>query len=240
MYQNPLTITGPISSNAFNYERRLREIGESRLHIPSVIDGSLKDVQIGDQVTFEDFDEYDQLQSCVGLKHLVRLPHPVTGKPMVVVDNHNHVFWFWYEAWHKKQIQRGITLVHIDGHRDTRIPERNPTAKEVEDLEKLYTYTNSILNVGNYIPPAMEEGLIGELISITSEHELDAADPQNPFILNIDLDFWAEEMNYIPEEKSISIIKPWILKADMITFATSPFFVDQGRAIEVLNELLES
>ena len=84
----------------------------------------------------------------------------------------------------------------------------------------------------------MEEGLVGELISITSETELEVADPKPPFILNIDLDFWAPEMDYIDEEKSIGIIKPWILKADLITFATSPFFIEQERAIEVLKKLL--
>ncbi len=235
MYQKPLIITEPISSNAFNYDKRTNP----QITIPTVIDGGLEDVKIGTEVTFEDFDEYDKLQSCIGLEHLVRLPHPVTGKPMVVVDNHNHVFWFWYEAWHKGLIDRGITLVHIDAHRDTRIPERPPTKEEVNDLEKLYHYTNSILNVGNYIPPAMKEGLIGDLISITSERELDEVEVKIPYILNIDLDFWAAEMDYIDEEKSLNIIKPLILKADMVTFASSPFFVKQERALDILMKLHE-
>lgn len=235
MYQKPLIITEPISSNAFNYDKRTNP----QITIPTVIDGSLKDVQIGTEITFEDFDEYDKLQSCIGLKHLVRLPHPVTGKPMVVVDNHNHVFWFWYEAWQKGLIDRGITLVHIDAHRDTRIPERPPTQEEVNDLEKLYKYTNSILNVGNYIPPAMEEGLIGKLISVTSERELDEIEVNTPYILNIDLDFWSAEMDYIDEEKSLNIIKPLILSADMVTFASSPFFVKQERALDILMKLHE-
>lgn len=234
MYRSPLIITEAISSNAFNHDQR----PNPKITIPSVIEGALEDVKIGDEITFEDYDEYNQLQSCKGLKHLVKFNHQRTEKPVVVVDNHNHVFWFWYEAWHLGKIQRGIDLVHIDGHRDTRIPKRNPTVEEVQNLEKLYQYTNSVLNVGNYIPPAMEEGLIGNLISITSERELYEAKPRNPFILNIDLDFWAPEMGYIDEEKGLSIIRPWIEQANMITFATSPFFIEQERAIEVLKKLL--
>ena len=157
-YKIPFTLTEPISNNAFNFGRRVVEVGEPCLHVPSVVEGALDDVQIGDQVVFEDFDEHDQLQSCIGLKNFVKLPHLQTSKPMVVVDNHNHVFWFWYEAWHRGLIDRGITLVHIDAHRDTRIPERNPTPEETQDLQKLYTYTNSILNVGNYIPPSDGRG----------------------------------------------------------------------------------
>lgn len=236
MYQSSLIITEPISSNAFNYEKR----PNPQITIPRVIEGSLDDVQLGNEVTFEDYDEYDVLQSCTGLKNLVKFNHPKTGKSVVVVDNHNHVFWFWYEAWHQGKIERGINLVHIDGHRDTRIPERNPTTEEVQDLEKLYHYTNSILNVGNYIPPALAEGLIGSNLSITSERELDEAQPKSPFILNIDLDFWAPEMDYIPEEKSLKKIRPWIAEADMICFATSPFFISQERALEILEKLLQT
>ena len=234
MYNKPLIITEPISSNAFNYDKR----PNPKITVPTVIEGSLEDVQIGNEITFEDYDEYNQLQSCKGLKHLVKFDHPKTGKPIVVVDNHNHVFWFWYEAWHQKKIDRGITLVHIDAHRDTRHPERNLTDEEAEDLQKVFKYTNSVLNVGNYIPPARAEGLIGDLISITSQQELEEAKPRAPFLLNIDLDFWAPEMDYIPENLSLEIIRPWILKAEMITFATSPFFIDQERAIEMLRKLL--
>ncbi len=234
MYQNPFYLTKKTSNNALSFEERKNPT----LYVPSVIEGDLEDVKIGKEVVFEDFDEYEKLQSCIGLENFVKLPHPETQKPIVVVDNHNHVFYFWYEAWHQGFFERGITLVHIDAHRDTRIPERNLRSEEAHDLNKVFEYTNSVLNVGNYIPPAREEGVIGGLISITSETELLAARPRGPFILNIDLDFWASEMDYIDEKMSIPHIKHWIKQAEFITFATSPFFIEQGRAIEVLHRLL--
>lgn len=235
MYQSPFYLTAKTSNNAFSFEKR----NNPQLYVPKVIEGDLEDVKIGDAVTFEDYDDQNRLMSCKGLQNLIKLAHPKTGELMVVVDNHNHVFYFWYEAWHKGLIERGITLVHIDAHRDTRIPERNLTHEESQDLQKVFEYTNSVLNVGNYIPPAVEEGLVGELISITSERELKAANPKKPFILNIDLDFWAPEMDYIDEAWSLEKIRPWILEAEMITFATSPFFIDQKRAIKVLHKLLK-
>lgn len=235
MYQSSFYLTDNISNNSLSFEKRKNP----QLYVPKVIEGNLEDVKIGTEVVFEDYDEHDQLQSCIGLENLVKLVHPQTKKSMVVVDNHNHVFYFWYEAWHQKLIERGITLVHIDAHRDTRIPERLLSYKESNDLGKVFKYTNSILNVGNYIPPAMEEGLVGELISITSERELKGAEPKRPFILNIDLDFWAPEMDYIDEKWSIEKIKDWMLEADLITFATSPFFIEQERAIEILRKLIK-
>lgn len=235
MYHYPFHLTDKISNNAFNFEAR----ENPKLYVPSVIEGKLEDVKIGNEIIFEDYDEENRLMSCKGLKNLVKFNHPKTNKPMVVVDNHNHVFYFWYEAWHEKKIERGIQLVHIDAHRDTRIPEQMLSHEEAKDLVKVFEYTNSILNVGNYIPPAMEEGLIGKLISITSERELKESEPKSPFILNIDLDFWAPEMDYIDQDWSIEQIKKWILKADLITFATSPFFIEQQRAIDILHKLLQ-
>jgi len=243
MYHTPLTLTQNTGNNALNFNRRLGEVGKPRLHVPSLIDGALDDVQVGDQVVFEDFDEYDQLQRCIGLKHLVRFTHPQTGKPVIVVDNHNHVFWFWYQAWHQKQIQRGATLVHIDQHKDTRIPGRPPTQGEITDLEKLYEYTNSVLNVGNYIPPAMEEGLVEELISVTSEGQMDDHPPKSvseSLIVNVDLDFWAPELDYIDQKKKDRFTQEWMMQADLITVATSPFFIEQERAIGVLRGLIET
>lgn len=235
MYHHSFHLTGKISNNAFNFEAR----ENPKLYVPSVIEGKLEDVIIGNEITFEDYDEENRLMSCKGLQNLVKFNHPKTNKPIVAVDNHNHVFYFWYEAWHNKLIERGVTLIHIDAHRDTRIPERILSHEEAKDLEKVFEYTNSILNVGNYIPPALEEGLVGELISITSEGELKEAEPKAPFILNIDLDFWAPEMDYIDQEWSMERIRDWILKADLITFATSPFFIEQQRAIDILHKLLE-
>jgi len=233
MYHSPFYITENHSSNAFSFEKR----NSPKIYVPSIIDGRIEDVKIGTEVVFEDFDEHGKLQSCIGLQNFIRAKHPQTGKPVIIVDNHNHVFYFWYEACQRGEIERGITLVHIDAHRDTRIPERNMTADEAKDLKSIFNYTNSVLNVGNYIPPAMEEGLIGNLVSITSERELEVASPTGNFILNIDLDFWAPEMDYIDRKKTMEIIRPWMKAAQMITVSTSPFFIEQERAIGILHEL---
>ncbi len=238
MYHSPLLLTQNSGNNAFSFNRR----PNPHLHIPSLIDGTLDDVKVGKRVVFEDFDEHGQLQSCKGLEHFVRFPHPQTGKPVIVVDNHNHVFWFWHRAHENGQIGRGATLLHIDGHRDTRQPERNPTSEEVADLSRLYDYTNQVLNVGNYIPPAMEDGLVEKLISVTSEGEMEecpAKKMEASLIANIDLDFWAPELDYIDRAKKDAFAKAWMRQADLITFATSPFFIDQELAIRTLRRLLE-
>jgi hypothetical protein len=57
--------------------------------------------------------------------------------------------------------------------------------------------------------------------------------------LNLDLDFFAPELDYIPFEDKKWIILHFAHQAQLITIATSPFFIDQKRAIEMLGEVFE-
>ncbi len=215
-------------------------------------DGGYKNIKIGDEIVFEDFDENGELRSCKGLKHFIRTQHPKTGTQIVIVDNHNHVYYFWHEALKNGLIKKGATLIHIDQHKDTREPSSYLSKTDAENLQRVFEYTNSVLNVGNYILPAIHDGLIDNLISITSEKELMAKNliaycEQNrtnqpsttdkSIVVNIDLDFWAPEMNYIDNDLKIRQTKKLMERADFITIATSPFFIEQDRAIEILNEL---
>jgi len=235
MYNEPFQIEGKISNNAFSFSKRK----DPKLFVSKIIEGNIGDVEIGDKVVFEDADENGKLKSCIGLRNFIRASHPVTKKPVIIVDNHNHVFYFWYEARNKKQIDDGALLVHIDQHKDMRVPKRKLVKTISDDLNKVFEYTNEVLNVGNYIPPAMEEGLVGNLISITSESELNnkRQTTNDNIIVNIDLDFWAPEMDYINHKLKTDITKEWMEKADLITIATSPFFIDQELALKVLKEL---
>lgn len=239
MYTKPFHISGNTSNNAFSFDRRKNP----RLYVPALKEDTLNDLELGNEVVFEDFDENGVLQSCTGLKHFLRTTWD--QKPVVIVDNHNHVFYFWYEARQNGILQNGTTLVHIDQHRDERIPERWLPPVQTHShasLPRIFDYTNTVLNVGNYIPPARQEGLVKDLISITSEAALRSNHLPNHLphnlILNIDLDFWAPEMDYIDHDWRIARTREWMQKADFITIATSPFFIDQKRAIGVLNELM--
>lgn len=235
MYEQEFQITDKISNNAFSFSLRKEPV----ITVPSLINGDLDDIKIGNKVVFEDIDEKGKLKSCVGLKNFIRTVHPITKKPVIIVDNHNHVFYFWYEARNKKEIKNGSTLIHIDQHKDMREPKRKLVKTISDDLNKVFKYTNEVLNVGNYIPPAIKEGLVENLISVTSESELKENKPKNndSLIVNIDLDFWAPEMDYIDHKLKIDYTKKWMNKADLITIATSPFFIEQEIAIKVLHEL---
>ena len=89
---------------------------------------------------------------------------------------------------------------------------------------------NYSCNVGNYIRPALDAGIIGTMIRIENEFELEKYidyTPSENSILNLDLDFFAPEMDFIDEEKKLTCIQNLLPKVKCVTIATSPFFIDQ-------------
>ncbi len=234
MYEEAFFLTKKRGNNAFSYELRG---ARPRLFVPSLEEGSLEDVRLGAHVVFEGVDENGILQSCKGLGHFVRTAWQ--GVPMLIFDNHNHAFYFWFEAWKNGLIQKGATLIHVDQHKDMRMPE-GPFAGE--SLEDAFRYTNEVLNVGNYIVPAKEFGLVEKIQFVTSEEALKDRSfmVRGNKILNIDLDFFAPELAYIDFEEARKFILDHARGARLITVATSPFFIEQTRAIKFLNELFSS
>lgn len=233
-YSQPFEIEGPVGNNALSFDRR----GPSpKLWVPSVITGPFDDVVPGDRVAFEDFDEHGTLQSCRGLAHLIRTEW--AGVPAVVVDNHNHAFYFWWEARLGGGLERGATLIHVDQHRDTRVPERPYEGRTLEDA---FAYTNFHLNVGNYVVPAQQCGVVGGMQLVTSGEalgDLSLAAQRNK-ILNIDLDFFAPEMSYVDFGLAARFIAAHLATASLVTIATSPFFMEQAEAIRVLQRLVSA
>ncbi len=74
-YNNKQLLTQQLGNNAFAWERRCLEYTRDPiLHIPALIDGTLDDVRIGEDIVFEEIED-GKLKSCVGLENFVRLRH---------------------------------------------------------------------------------------------------------------------------------------------------------------------
>jgi len=100
--------------------------------------------------------------------------------------------------------------------------------------------THGEYNVGNFITHALESRLIDECIQVRTEtalHSIPPLDFQNyNYILDIDVDFW-EGKNDI--DNDIKIIKNLIKNVALVTIATSPYFIDQNTAIEIIKKILD-
>lgn len=252
-YTKPYILTEKAWNNAFAWEERILKYNKNpSLTIPSCITGDIWDVQIGEEIVFEEV-ENDILKSCKGLKNFIRIQGNNSNKlvvweaekapEIIVFDNHNHALYFWCEAIKKWILKPHFELIHIDEHSD--LWENNNELdldQARENLEYAWDFTNFSCNVGNYIQPALKCWLIKNMIRIENEYQIDeymSYIPDTNSILNIDLDIFAPELNHIPEDKKIQIIRNLIQKVKYVTIATSPYFIEQWKALQMLEKILQ-
>ena len=240
-YNSPHILRGELGNNVISFEERgTIRWEDSSLFIPSLVTWGITDVILGTEIVFEEIED-GSLKSCKGLKHFIRLPYEITT---TIFDNHNHALYFWLEAMRRWIISPWVELIHIDEHSDL-WPNENKLDREraINDEHYAWEFTNFSCNVGNYILPAMDSELIGSMIRIENEFELDTYmnyTPAKNSVLNLDLDFFAPEMDFISEKKKIQLIQNLLPKVKCITIATSPYFIDQWLAIEKLKKIFES
>lgn len=227
-------ITQPIGNNVFSYEQRQNK---TIFVSPLAAQGNLSDLQIGSRIVFSEIEEGIE-KNFVGLKNF--LYYPYQGKDIFIFDNHNHAFFFWLAGYLQGKIEPGLALVHIDQHSDMREPAEYPdfVLEKKLSLQKVFEYTNLKLNVGNFIQPALRLGLFSEIQIIDSTTSFESP-VQDDFILDIDMDIFSDDMDYIDKDEKIDKIISYITKAKFITIATSPYFINQKRAITILNRLLQ-
>ncbi|MBF0483545.1 MAG: UPF0489 family protein [Candidatus Omnitrophica bacterium] len=226
-------IEEPFGNNAFSYDQRINK----KIFVPDFINGSLKDVKLGEQAVFSEIADGKE-KNCAGLKHFV---HWRLGrKDIFIFDNHNHAFFIWLWGQANGKIDGIDPLVHIDQHLDTRDPEIifDQNLDQI-DLQAAWNYTNKVLNVGNFVKPAIDLGLFSDVIMVNKKESFSEPVWPGRCLLDLDLDIFAPDMDYIPENTKIRVIKRYIEDSDFITVATSPYFIDQNLALEKLRVIFK-
>ncbi len=236
-YREPFYITDPVSNNTFSIKKRIHK----RIYVTSLKEGKVEDVRIGSKIVFEDMDEDGAPIPCLGLEHFVKTS--LKKIPTYIFDNHNHAFTFWCAENAKGKLQNDALLIHIDQHKDTRKPKSYLSNEDIKDMKKVEIYTNTVLNVGNFIPAAQEAGVIHDVVIIDSIASMDSFEKDDRecknMILDIDLDFFSNDMEYISSDYKVEFIRDLIPYASIITIATSPFFIEQRKAIHWLKEITQ-
>lgn len=253
-YTEPVRLTEPVWNNAIAYSERMALWSQGKLYVPALIDWTLDDLAVWENIVFEEID-HGSLISCKGLKNLLTIHHQ--WKTIYITDNHNHALYFRYEALTDGLITPGATLLHIDQHADFSEPNSylNAEIKEQKaeiDLSAVVEYVNTQTQIASFIKPALQSWLLKECVQIRSEAKLQhiAEDiklkTENNtevlgfeswvlnYILDIDMDFFAHETDV---SAKIELIRQLISSASVVTIATSPYFMDQQRAISLIKEL---
>lgn len=249
MYSSPRIISTPISNNRLNFDER----GNRTIVVPSLIEGTLDDVQTSTETVIEG-EVGGKIIAGKWLQNFIFLRN--ARVPTWIMDNHNHAFAFWHEAYWKWCIRKWSLLVHIDQHTDLATPIALPAWQSADetDEEIVEEYVNTDLTIADFIVPAMATGLIAETLMVTGEDKNGAglftwkngtlikkssdwtldAGLSPSLIVDIDLDYFSQGFD---EEKTFEIAKYWIEKADILTIATSPLFIHQEEALRVLRKL---
>lgn len=239
MYNSRFKIEKAVSNNSFSSEKRKWR----SLFVPNLVEWILENIQVWENIVFEECNEKWEIISFIWLKNFIKTK--IYWIPTYIFDNHNHAFYFWNEAIVEWIIWEWSTLIHIDEHSDLAIPDEEYRMRNEQweiDLEKVFEYTNNVLNVWNYIVPAVNLWIISKVIKVTGEIELnkilsEISKEKWDLILNFDVDFFSTWMDYINYEKKKRIIRKVAKRTKLITIATSPFFIDQNKAIEVIKDL---
>lgn len=246
MYKKWFFIKKAVWNNVFSFDKRKNK----KLYVPALKKISnfseIKLQKDKQKIAFEDFDFNWKLSTNYGLENFYKIK--INGKEIILFDNHNHAFYFWYEARKKGIIKDNSTLIHIDEHSDTRDNNKIISKEESKDLKKVFNFTNFVLNVGDYIIPAQKEWLIGEVIQIRNTLNLEnyitlppapllRGEGSNDIILNLDLDFFNPNLDFIDYNLKKKVVRDAFLKAKVITISTSPFFIEQNLALKVFKDL---
>ncbi|PID34720.1 MAG: hypothetical protein CR971_01785 [candidate division SR1 bacterium] len=249
-------ITEKKGNNSFCFDE---EKNQQRIYIAPRIKGDLSDLALGSKPVFREKNQQGVIVEYQGLEKFVELSLPSKGRrlakrdggvgkgkrtcPCIIFDNHNHALFFWYEAYTNNLFKKGVKVIHIDQHTD--MNENTHILDDIDTLteQKIFDFTNCSCNVGNFIKPALQSRLIGSVELITTEYKLlhfDTADEkleQEEYILDIDLDFWHPDMSIEQFDTTIQQTRKLIQHAKYITIATSPYFLDQQLAIDIIEKI---
>ncbi len=217
----------PVGNNRFSIERR----SVKKIWIPALAEGEPSQLSKGQRIVFSEWEEGREYNHA-GLEFFICWK--MKGVPVYFFDNHNHAFYFWYRSLKQGAFSPGLPLVHVDQHSDMRVPSRWLPADA--DDRMVFDYTQNVLNVGNFIQPALHLSWFSRVDIIDNSRKINNR-YDCPVVLDLDLDFFAPEMDYIDRDLKISQIKRWLPRARCVTVATSPFFMDQEKAIALIREI---
>jgi hypothetical protein len=200
----------------------------------------------GEHFAFAEKNENWEIEYFHGLKNFLWIEKSYFP-PVFIFDNHNHAIVFRYNIINSKKI-KNTELIHIDQHSDNRENKNHLELNRKEnELEKVFRFWNEKCNVWNFIPPAIESGIISKQIQIRSTTALEdlKIDKNQDYILDIDLDFCLDWIGRNKASKqTVEILKDKFDKiwkhSLWITIATSPYFLDQKIAIDITNCLLNN
>lgn len=159
----------------------------------------------------------------------------------IIFDNHHHALFFWYQHFISTfldRFRRFPCIIHLDQHSDRAehpFPF-DPNWMLQDSSPEVFRFVQEQTHVGNFITPLLKADLIETYLEIKTVYALERLSvPNVPYLLDIDLDFWAPEMA-ISFEHTLPAVQALMDGASFVTIASSPYFLDQSFALSLLSQ----
>lgn len=92
--------------------------------------------------------------------------------PMFIVEEHHEAFFIWHYAILNQMIpSKGNALLHVDEHADMNLPPLRTSLKAIgPELRDTLAFTRSNLGIGDFILPAVYQGLFHDIYWMRRAH----------------------------------------------------------------------
>ena len=184
-------------------------------------------------VFFDDTGEY------LGLKHCQYFE--IKGKPIYLIDNHNEMLYPLVEM--REVIGKVFDVVHIDAHPDD--AEFQGKKRKNLNLENIKEYIAET-RISDFFDAISEVSLqgeatkqsqkiVGDILRVTHSDDFEFfLAPENPYILSLDIDIFGPEGDFVSLKDKVRVIAQAWSRAEAVVIATSPGFIDQEFAREII------
>lgn len=96
----------------------------------------------------------------------------MTPIPLVVVEEHHECFYAWNYAVRRGWLRPdGNTLLHVDEHSDLSLPRLRRALASIGDDADLARFTYDELDIGNFIWPAIYQGIFNRVVWLRQKHK---------------------------------------------------------------------
>jgi hypothetical protein len=91
--------------------------------------------------------------------------------PAVTVEEHHEAFFVWNRAVREGELApTGNTLLHVDEHSDMSLPRLRRPLSSIGGLDDLARFTYDELDIGNFIWPAVYQGVFNRVLWMRHQH----------------------------------------------------------------------
>lgn len=159
----------------------------------------------------------------------------VGNKVVYIFDNHNKIL-FPLAEYYETTSCGAIHVIHIDAHPDDAIFHGGDRVRALtrSQCSNIIQQTR----VSDFFDAISETKLVSNIQRVVTSQDFHTFNvPRFPYVLSLDIDIFGTEGNFVDLETKVSVIAQAWKYADTIMIATSPGFIDQSFAYDIIYQL---